>query len=134
VEYNISFDPNLLFVCDLTDKAGADAAGFILNLEKSERPDAVFSANDTAAVNCMMRLKENGILIPDEIAFAGFNNDPISMIIEPNLTTMDYSGVEIGKIAATNIINGIQEEKQTNNVYNITLKSELIIRKSSIRK
>ena len=64
---------------------------------------AVFSANDTAAVYCMMKLKEAGIRIPDDIAFAGFNNDPISKIIEPNLTTVNYSGYDIGEAAVTSL-------------------------------
>jgi len=68
-EYNIAFDPTLLHVCNLTEEAGVEAAEYILSLKKTKRPDAVFSANDTAAVHCMLRLKENGIDIPGEIAF-----------------------------------------------------------------
>ena len=82
---------NLLYISKLSEEAGTEAAEHILKM-KAARPDAVFSANDTAAVYCMMRLKEAGIRIPDDIAFAGFNNDPISKVIEPNLTTVNYSG------------------------------------------
>jgi LacI family transcriptional regulator len=132
-EYNISFDPSLLYLCDLTEEAGTEAAAYILNLKKSKRPDAVFSANDTAAVHCMLRLKENGINIPDEIAFAGFNNDPISKVIVPNLTTVNYSGYNIGKEAATNVLNIIKGENTCSAVKKIILQSELIIRNSSLK-
>ena len=99
----------------------------------SSKPDAVFSANDTAAVYCMMKLKEAGIRIPNDIAFAGFNNDPISKIIEPNLTTVSYSGYAIGEAAVTTLINhlnGVSSIKTTNS---IILRSDLIIRGSSLK-
>lgn len=67
--------------------------------------DNTKAANDTAAVHCMIKLKETGIRIPADIAFAGFNNDTISKIIEPNLTTINYSGYEMGQAAATSLIN-----------------------------
>jgi len=132
-EYNISFDPGLLFECDLTEDAGIAAAEYILGLEKSERPDAVFAANDTAAVHCMLRLKENGIIIPGEIAFAGFNNDPVSKVIVPNLTTINYSGYNIGKEAASNVLNNIKGKNADAVVKTIILQSELIIRNSSLQ-
>jgi len=133
-EHNISPDPGLLYVCNLTEEAGVEAAEYILSLKKSKRPDAVFSANDTAAVHCMLRLKENGINIPGEIAFAGFNNDPISKVIVPNLTTVNYSGYNIGKEAATIILNNIKKENEGFAARTIILESELIIRNSSLTK
>lgn len=102
-------------------------------LKTRERPDAVFSSNDTAAVHCMIRLKAEGFRIPDDIAFAGFNNDPISKIVEPNLTTVNYSGYAIGEVAVTSLINhltGISSVKTTNM---IVLRSDLIIRESSVK-
>jgi len=131
-EYNIPFNPDLLYVCNLTEEAGVEAAEYILSLKKSKRPDGVFSANDTAAVHCMLRLKENGINIPGEIAFAGFNNDPISKVIVPNLTTINYSGYNIGKEAATIILNNIKGENTSPAAKTIILQSELIIRNSSL--
>ena len=82
----------------------------------------------------MIRLKAAGIRIPEDIAFAGFNNDPISKVVEPNLTTVNYSGYAIGEAAVTSLINhlkGISSIKTTNT---IILRSDLIIRESSLKK
>ena len=38
----------------------------------------VFCANDMSAVHCMLQLKKNGIKIPGDIAFVGFNNDALA--------------------------------------------------------
>ena len=131
-DHHISFDEKkLVYISKLSEEAGVKAAEHILKM--SGKPDAVFSANDTAAVYCMMNLKEAGIRIPNDIAFAGFNNDPISKIIEPNLTTINYSGYDIGEAAGTTLINhlnGISSIKTTNL---IILRSDLIIRDSSLK-
>lgn len=127
----ISFQEKWLFISKLTESSGTEAAEHILKMKPRDRPDGVFSANDTAAVYCMIRLKAAGIRIPSDIAFAGFNNDPISKVIEPNLTTVNYSGYHIGEAAVTNLINhlnGISNIKTTNT---IILRSDLIIRDSS---
>lgn len=125
----LHFEEKLLYISKLDEEAGTLAAEHMLRMK--ERPDAVFAANDTAAVHCMIRLKAAGIRIPEDIAFAGFNNDPISKIIEPNLTTVNYSGYSIGEAAVTNLVNhlnGISDIKTTNTVI---LRSDLIVRESS---
>lgn len=132
-DHDIPFDQKLVFISDLNELAGTEAAEYILKMKPAKRPDAVFSANDTAAAHCMIRLKAAGIKIPDDIAFAGFNNDPISKVIEPNLTTVNYSGYQVGEVAVINLINhlkGISSTKVTNK---IILKSDLIVRESSLK-
>lgn len=132
-DHKIPFDEKLLFISKLNEEAGTIAAENILKLKKVDKPDGVFSANDTAAVYCMMKLKEVGVHIPGDIAFAGFNNDPISKIIEPNLTTVNYSGYHVGEAAVTSLINhlnGISSLKTTNT---IILRSDLIFRESSLK-
>jgi LacI family transcriptional regulator len=132
LDHKMKFDEKLLFISKLNEEAGMEAANLILKMG-NKKPDGVFSANDTAAVYCMMRLKEAGIRIPEDIAFAGFNNDPISKIIEPNLTTVNYSGYDMGEAAVTSLINhlnGISNVKSTNT---IILRSDLIIRESSLK-
>jgi LacI family transcriptional regulator len=102
-DHNIPFSDELLIINDLSKESAVKAAGIILNMK--ERPDAVFSANDSSAINCMLAIKAAGLKIPEDIAFAGFNNDPISCVIEPNLTTIDYKGYEMGEFAAKIMIN-----------------------------
>ncbi|MFT3676606.1 MAG: LacI family DNA-binding transcriptional regulator [Chitinophagaceae bacterium] len=117
----------------LSEEAGTEAAEYILKMKPKDRPDAVFSANDTAAVHCMMRLKAEGIRIPQDIAFAGFNNDPTSKVVEPNLTTVDYSGYHVGETAVASLINHLNGLSNIRNTNSIILRSELIIRESSLK-
>jgi LacI family transcriptional regulator len=62
------------------------------------RPDGAFITNDFSAAVCMKTLKENGVNIPEDIAIVGFNNDAVGKIIEPQLTTIDYPGIDMGKL------------------------------------
>lgn len=127
----IPFDESLLMVSDLSEQAGIDAAKTILKMKPL--PDGIFCTNDFVAAVCMRTLKEAGVQIPDDIAVVGFNNDAIGHLIEPTLTTINYPGIDMGEIAARNLINhlkGVGKLEQTNT---IIVRSELIIRKSSVR-
>jgi LacI family transcriptional regulator len=102
-------------------------------LDMNPRPDGLFITNDFVAALCMQALKENGMRIPEDIAVVGFNNDAISRVVEPHLTTINYPGYDMGEIAARNLINhlkGLSDIKQTST---IIVRSELIIRESSLK-
>ncbi|MES2891971.1 MAG: LacI family DNA-binding transcriptional regulator [Bacteroidota bacterium] len=131
-DHGLPFFEQLHFTSTLSEDAGVEAAKFILGLKKTERPDAVFSSNDTAAVHCMLTLKAAGVKIPNDIAFAGFNNDPISKVIEPNLTTVNYSGEIMGSIAMTNLVNHLKGISDLSTTNSITLRAEIITRASSV--
>ncbi len=123
-----------IYVSPFNDTTGKEAADIILKLKPAERPDGVFVANDSAAVHCMLHLKAANVVIPGEIAFVGFNNDPISKIIEPNLTTVRYPAYAMGEIAVTNLINILTKENNAQATNSLVMRSELLIRASSLKK
>ena len=82
----------------------------------------------------MRKLKENNIRIPNDIAIVGFNNDAIGHLIEPALTTINYPGREMGEIAARNLIDHLKGVGNIQQVNTIIINSDLIVRKSSLRK
>lgn len=129
-EAQIPFDDNLIIINNLSEQAGKDAAQQILSM--NPLPDGIFTTNDTSAVACIRTLKQAGIKVPEQIAIVGFNNDPISWVIEPNLTTIHYPGQEMGEIAATTLINTINKLPSAN-LDTLVLRHKLIIRDSSVR-
>jgi LacI family transcriptional regulator len=130
-KFNIAFDKSLVINIELTDQAAAVAAKKILSMK--HLPDGIFTANDISAVSCIRELKRAGIRIPEDIAVVGFNNEPISTVIEPNLTTVDYPGREMGETAASTLINQLKNPT-TNHLNTVMLNHRLIIRKSSLKK
>ena len=123
---------SLLIVADLSEQAGILSAQKVLNMKP--RPDGLFITNDFVAAVCMRTLKEAGIRIPQEMAIVGFNNDAIGKLIEPALTTINYPGIDMGEIAARNLVNHLQGTSNLQQTNTIIVRSELIVRKSSLRK
>jgi LacI family transcriptional regulator len=127
----IAFDESLLIIEDLSKKSGVDAAMKILKMKPL--PDGAFITNDFLAAVCMRTLKEHGLSIPGDIAIVGFNNDAIGELIEPALTTINYPGESMGEIAATNLINHLKGVGNLDQTNTIVVRSNLIVRKSSLR-
>jgi LacI family transcriptional regulator len=128
----IKFKEEDVIITNLSQEAGYETAQKILQMKT--RPDGIFVANDSCAIGCMICLKENGIRIPKDIAFVGFNNDPVCTVIEPNLTTIAYSGNEMGQVAARHLINHLNGTSLIDTTNTIVLRSELIVRKSSVKR
>jgi LacI family transcriptional regulator len=97
-------------------------------------PDGIFVTNDFSAAVIMRTLQDEGIRIPEDIAIVGFNNDTISTLIQPTLTTINYPGAEIGEIVAQNLIQHLQGKSDLSLTNTIIINSALIIRASSSRK
>jgi LacI family transcriptional regulator len=129
--HKIRYRPNLV----LMRGVDAEAAPFLTQdiLSLSPLPDGIFAVNDLCAALCMKLLKQAGINIPGDIAIVGFNNDIISTLVEPNLTTINYSGTEIGAVAGKAIIDQINNPALKNN-FTVVLNAELIVRASSKKK
>jgi LacI family transcriptional regulator len=128
-DQKIGFKQEYVLISNLSQEAGAEAAKTILQMDPL--PDAVFVANDNCAVGCMIALKAAGIRIPEDIAFAGFNNDPVSTVVEPNLTTINYPGYEMGQVAARHLINHLNGIAGIQSANTILLRSDLVVRESS---
>jgi LacI family transcriptional regulator len=132
LENNLPFTNKQIIISNLSQEAGITAAAEILKMKTL--PDGIFVANDNCAVGCMVALKQAGIRIPEDIAFVGFNNDPVSTVVEPNLTTINYPGYQMGEVAARNLINHLNGSSTIHATNTILLRSELIVRDSSKRK
>lgn len=131
-DHQMKFDKKNVISGNLSLEAGEEAAELILKTKPLA--DAVFVANDNCAVGCMSALKKAGIRIPEDMAFVGFNNDAVSKVIEPNLTTINYPGYEMGEVAAHNLINHLNGTATILSTNTIILRSEFIIRESSQKK
>ena len=131
-EHQLPYDKHLLIVNDLSETASINAAKQILKMKPM--PDGLFVTNDFCAAVCMQTLKEAGIRIPEDIAVVGFNNDVISKIVEPKLTTINYPGQKMGEVAASQLVNHLRGISDIHLTDTIIITSDLVIRKSSLKK
>jgi LacI family transcriptional regulator len=134
LEHAIPFNEGLVLTSTLNEQDGVNTAKTILAMNPADRPDAVFCANDISAVHCMVHLKQQGISIPEDIAFVGFNNDAVSRMVEPNLTTIDYPGHQIGEVAVSCLLHLLNGDERVKNTDQIIIHSSLLVRGSSLKK
>ncbi len=121
-----------IIINDLGEEASVLAAKKIASIRPM--PDGVFITNDFCAAVCIKTWKEMGLNIPADIAVVGFNNDAISKIVEPSLTTINYPGIEIGEVAAKCLLEQMKEGVSAKNNETIYIHSELLVRESSMRR
>ena len=100
-------------------------------LDEGTRPDAVFSAYDFAAAGALQVLEERGIRVPEDIALAGFSNEPFTTMIKPQLTSVDQRGELMGE-AAVQLFLQLLKRTDTFTGQRIVLKPRLMIRGSSL--
>ncbi len=129
-EKSLVFDDNSLIITDLSDRSGELVIKKLLG--HGSMPDGIFTANDNSAVSIICELKKKGYRVPDDVAVVGFNDDPVSRIVEPNLTTIHYPGRAMGDVAASTMIR-ILEGTHFEKVNSIILSHDLIIRQSSLK-
>jgi len=132
-KYQLPHDESLIIPCGVMMERGVMGAHKIL--EMKERPDAIFAVNDPTAIGAMKTLQKHGVRIPEDIAIVGFTESQMSMIVEPNLTTVEQPTFEIGKAAAELLL---EQMKNTGNEKmppkTIILDAKLNIRNSSCMK
>ncbi|UZR98672.1 LacI family DNA-binding transcriptional regulator [Chondrinema litorale] len=129
-KHDLPVDEKLITYSNLGKDEGFSMTQQLLELENP--PDAIFSANDTAAISAIQFAREKGIHVPNELAVVGFNDDYLASIISPSLTTVAHPAFEMGKIAANHLL----EQKDKSDLVaskTTVLKTRFVIRESSVR-
>lgn len=109
---------------DFTEAGGYFAMQQLL----AAKPDAIFAASDLMAIGAMRATREAGLKIPEEVAFVGFDDLPLAMLPDPQLTTVRQPVYQFGFKAVEILIDLIENGIQPNR--RIIMDTELIIRES----
>ncbi len=127
---NLAEDQDLIAYVDFNQPEVIKAVDYWLSL--TQPIDAIFSISDKSAVQIIQYLKKKKIKVPDTISVAGFGNEYTGEIIEPQLTSFDVKTVNIGEVAAKILLDKIINQDAS--IKDITVKGNLIVRGSSMRK
>ncbi len=96
--------------------------------ERKILPTAIFAANDAMAIAAMKTAMMNGLTVPNDISFVGFDNVPMASQMHPGLTTMDVPLEEIGKNSIRLLFGQMDNVKIQEP--NIRIRSRLVERES----
>lgn len=132
-DHGIPVDPELIIHGGLVMERGVITAHRILEMDN--RPDAIFAFHDPLAIGVMKTLQKNGVRIPQDIAIVGFSDSQNSLIIEPNLTSVEQPTYEMGRAAAELLLEQIRNMSVESILRkSIILEAKLNIRESSAPK
>jgi len=97
-------------------------------LKMRDRPDAILTSNSLLAAGILLAIRKSRLAVPDDIAFASFDDTTWAKLIEPPLTVIEQPTYEIGRTAAELLIKRIQDPTRSNR--EVVLKTKLIVRQS----
>ncbi|MBF8194344.1 LacI family DNA-binding transcriptional regulator, partial [Nonomuraea sp. K274] len=83
---------------DFREQGGYRAMSSLL--ASSERPDAVFVANNLMTVGALRCLADHRVDVPREMGLVGFDEIPWADLVRPSLTTVTQPTYELGRMAA----------------------------------
>ena len=126
----IKVDKNLIIHCDFNQEYGKMAAKELLIMKN--RPDAIFTISDRLAIGASLAIKETGLKMPKDIGLVGFNNDPMTKLMTPSISSVEMFAFEIGKATAKIFLEMIHSETDMSDK-EIIFKPKLFVRESSSR-
>ncbi|MBY5164258.1 LacI family DNA-binding transcriptional regulator [Salsipaludibacter albus] len=130
MDAGIDFDPTLVQHGDFTEAGAVAPARQLLAL--SDRPTAIFAANDRSALSLVRTADELGLRVPDDLSVVGFDNIPEAAQATPPLTTVDQSLHALGRAAITMLLELIDRDGPgAEEPVHHTLPTELVLRRST---
>ena len=124
-------EEGLVVHCEFNAKSAERAA--LKLLKGKDRPDGIFAVSDRVAIGVMEAARKLNICIPDELAIVGFNDEPVSSLIHPKLSSVRQPVLDMGRMAARLLIDQIEYHGTFKPVIKSYM-TRLIVRDSSRRK
>jgi LacI family transcriptional regulator len=84
---------------DFTRDGGRDAAERILR--EHPQTTAIIALNDAMAMGVLSTLRSHGVIVPDRMSVAGFDDVSVAADLAPSLTTVRLPMAEMGQLALT---------------------------------
>ena len=81
-------------------------------LSKTDRPPALFCFADSIAYGAYAAARELGLRIPDDVSVCGYDDHPMSALLTPALTTVDWNIERIVRAAVRLTLAAIERKPQ----------------------
>ena len=125
-DHGLKPSAELAFFVEAREAEGYKATRELLKLPVP--PDAIFTSNGLLSAGAFRALRESALKMPEEIAFATFDETPWSALVDPPFTVIEQPTYDIGRTAVELLVQRIQDP--TRSAREVTLKSKLIVRQS----
>lgn len=108
-----------------------DAAGEALAeiMSQPETPTVVLCANDVLAAGAMVKARELGLALPQDLSFVGFDDVGLARVVTPALTTVRVPQMAMGRAAARLLLDMLAGKTE---LRSLKLETEVILRASLV--
>ena len=97
----IEYEPTIVFPGEFDFASGVKAAEALLTMP--DPPSAIFASNDDMAAGVLAVAHKRGVVIPDQLSVAGFDDTVLAQVVYPPLTTIRQPTRTLGK-TGTNLL------------------------------
>jgi len=126
-KYHLPVLEERIVKCDTLEEVQKVIPGL---LNQNPAPDAFFAVNDITAAATFKIIKDHGLKVPDDISVVGFTNGRISDLTDPQLSSVEQQGYEMGKEAVRLLLDRIHKGPDYPSVTSV-IETKLIIKGSS---
>lgn len=130
LEHGLHYDESLIRICDNRDDAEAITPEL---LDMENRPDAFFAINDDTAIGILRAVKRKKLRVPDDVSIFGFSDGFRSRASDPQLTSVNQRGQDVGREAAEILIKEVEGILPADKVNKRIIRTELVIRETTRR-
>lgn len=127
-EKGISLDERLVVNGRYEWQGGYDAVCRLLAL--TERPTAIFAANDLMAFGAIHALRAAGLQVPRDMTVMGYDDVSMASYMSPQLTTIRQPKYEIGVRSMELLYQRMNNELPADSVHGMVLPTEIVERET----
>ena len=129
-EHGLPVDESLILMGDYTEASGVRLGREIL--QRQDPPEAMLVANNLMTLGFFRVVKEFGLRVPHDIAFASFDDSAWASIVTPPVTLVNQPTYEVGKAAMELLLDRLEEDDaHRSEPKHQVLRPTLIVRGSS---
>lgn len=88
------------------------AAAFAALMRMKTPPTVVMCGNDVLAVGALMKAREMGLRVPEDVSITGFDDIELAEVVDPPLTTVHVPHRQMGRQAARVLVYGINNTSE----------------------
>jgi DNA-binding LacI/PurR family transcriptional regulator len=125
---NLKYDEDLIFTVDPSQVLTSSYQSTLAILKMPQHPTAIFAANDEMAISTIAALKDQGVMVPEEMAIVSIDNIDLAKMVRPSLTTVDVPKRRMATYAMQVLM--MKEQFKNQEPASIVLPTELIVRES----
>lgn len=126
-KFRLDDGDELIVSSGLGFKDGSEAVEHLIN--SGIEFDAIFAFTDTLAIGALNRLREAHISVPESVAVVSFSGTVLASIVHPQLTSVEAPLMEMGREAASLILEKIKDPKSPTR--SVVLDANTVYRQSS---